>query len=228
LLNQILATGWQPGEQDADEVEAEIDETLSRLFSIPVAGVSVDEAREIMAQTPPFRQIAERFSSLNIEREIGTYQALHLFFDGLALVAESLIDRQGKQGELIAYDAMLYGLRQRSMHQMEASEYLARRLERFTFPSDTQDIFSAGLEVETMPGSENEVVTLVKECEWARYYQERHPEVGYLLACSLDNAAYQAINPSLYLQRTSTLMEGGRFCDFRVYAFVDDDSEVVV
>ena len=47
---------------------------------------------------------------------------------------------------------------------------------------------------------------------------ERHPRVGYMLACALDNAAYRSFNDQIRLQRTSTLMEGGSECDFRVYA----------
>ncbi len=58
----------------------------------------------------------------------------------------------------------------------------------------------------------------VTQCEWARYFRERHPLVGYLMACSTDEAAYRAFNPALRLQRTSTLMEGGQVCDFRIYA----------
>ena len=77
---------------------------------------------------------------------------------------------------------------------------------------------SAGLEVELIRGSDKEVVTRVTECEWAPYYLERHPRVGYLLACSHDNAAYSSISDRVRLQRTSTLMEGGQECDFRVYA----------
>ena len=80
-------------------------------------------------------------------------------------------------------------------------------------------MFSAGLEVELVRGSEQEVVTRVKECEWARYYRERHPQVGFMLACSADNAAYESFNDRIRLQRTQTLMEGGAECDFRVYAF---------
>lgn len=38
------------------------------------------------------------------------------------------------------------------------------------------------------------------------------------MACSTDEAAYRAFNDSLRLQRTSTLMEGGQVCDFRVRA----------
>jgi len=38
------------------------------------------------------------------------------------------------------------------------------------------------------------------------------------MACSTDEAAYKAYNPSLRLQRTGTLMEGYDQCDFRIYA----------
>jgi hypothetical protein len=42
-----------------------------------------------------------------------------------------------------------------------------------------------------------------------------------MVACALDNAIYRSFNSRIRLQRTSTLMEGGTECDFRVYA-VDD------
>jgi hypothetical protein len=77
---------------------------------------------------------------------------------------------------------------------------------------------SVGLEVEFIRGSETEVVTRVTECEWARYYRERYPQVGYMLACALDNAVYRSFKSRIRLQRDSTLMERGTECDFRVYA----------
>jgi hypothetical protein len=86
-------------------------------------------------------------------------------------------------------------------------------------------MFSAGLEVEFVRASETEVVTRVIECEWARYYRERHPRVGYMLACALDNAAYRSFNDRLRLQRTSTLMEDGSECDFRVYAVPEVETQ---
>ena len=82
-------------------------------------------------------------------------------------------------------------------------------------------LFTAGLEMDILSASERELVLHVKGCEWARYFRERHPRVGYLLACSTDEVAYRAFNESLRLQRTSTLMEGGEVCDFRVYALGD-------
>ena len=51
--------------------------------------------------------------------------------------------------------------------------------------------------------------------------RERHPSVGYMLACALDNAVYRSPNDQISLQRTVTLMESGTERDFRIYA-VDD------
>lgn len=218
-LVQILSAEWEEVAEDSGgDTEGQIAGFLSKLFPSPVEGVLAEEARQIIEKTPPFHQIRRRFPSLNVMRQITTYEALHLFCDGLALVAESLIELHGKQGELIAYDAMLEELAKEQKGTMSVAEFLSGRLSRFSSEPDEADMFTAGLEVEVIRGSEREVVTRVEECEWARYYQERHPGVGYLLACSLDNAAYRSFNESIRLQRTSTLMEGGEFCDFRVYA----------
>lgn len=78
-------------------------------------------------------------------------------------------------------------------------------------------LFSAGLNAALIKQSPTEVVVHITECEWARYFRERHPTVGYVLACSTDDADLRATTDKLWLQRTSTLMEGGRVCDFRVY-----------
>jgi hypothetical protein len=218
-LSEILSADWEPVRVDegaeADDVIASL---LEEVFPLPVEGVSPEKARRIIDGTPPFPQIRQRFSDLNVKREISTYEALHLFRDGLALLAETLIDRYGKQGEFIAYDTMLAELAAAGIPGQEVADFMAKRQARFGSEPDEANMFSAGLEVEFVRGSENEVVTLVKECEWARYFRECHPRVGYLLACALDNAMYGAFNERIRLQRTSTLMEGGSACDFRVYA----------
>jgi hypothetical protein len=227
-LSDLLSAAWEPIDEgegaDADDFIASL---LEEVFPLPVEAVSPEEARDIINGTPPFPQIRQRFSALNVKRETTTYEALHLFRDGLALLAETLIDQHGKQGEFIAYDAMLAELAAAGIPGQEVADFMAKRQARFSSEPDKADMFTAGLEVEFIRGSENEVVTLVKECEWARYFRERHPRVGYLLACGLDNAMYGAFNERIRLQRTSTLMEGGSACDFRVYA-VDPAPEPVV
>ena len=80
------------------------------------------------------------------------------------------------------------------------------------------DLFRAGLEIDSLHASERELVLRISDCAWARYFRERHPQVGYLVACSTDEVAYRAVNENLRMQRTSTLMEGGPMCDFRIYA----------
>lgn len=216
LLVQILSSGWQPAPEQAD-CEQALAESLDELFAAPVAGLTKDEARTLLENTPPFRQIFRHLPDLNVARQITTYETLHLFRDALAGLAEALLDRYGKQGELIAYDALLELWPRHPEPRASAADYLASRAARFQTPPETPDIFTAGLEVKFIRASETEVVTCVVECEWARYFRERHPRVGYLLACALDNAAYRSINDRLRLQRTSTLMEGGDGCDFRVY-----------
>jgi hypothetical protein len=222
LLVQILSSGWETVESDAEEdVEGQVSDHLRELFPQPVEGISDQEARDLLEDTPPFRQIHQYLPDLNVKRESTTYEALHLFRDGLALLAENLTGSYGKQGELLLYDAMLAELSGEPEPRMSAREYLSKRQARFTSEPDEPNMHSAGLEVEFIRGSESEVVTRVTECEWARYYRERHPSVGYMLACALDNAVYGWINDRIRLQRTVTLMEGGTECDFRVYAIQD-------
>lgn len=219
FLMQILSEEWtNVTDSDSGDAEDQIAFFLSKLFPLLVENVSAGEARQIIETTPPFHQIRQCFPSPNVVRQITAYEALHLFHDGLALIAESLIDFHGKQGELIAYDAMLEKLVADQKKTISVAEFMSKRLLRYSSEPDEPDIFTAGLEVELIRGSEREVVTHVKECEWARYYQERHPRVGYMMACSLDNANYESFNKNIRLQHTSTLMEGGKVCDFRVYA----------
>jgi len=220
-LLQILSNGWEGVEgQHSAEVEERIAETLAALFPVPVEGVAAEQAREIVEGSPPFRQIRQWLPTLDLERETTTYDALHLFRGGLALLAEAMIDRHGKAGELMVYDAMLDELASRPRH-MSVKAFLQMRYAGLTTELEEANMFSAGLQVEGIRGSETEVVNKIVECEWARYFRERYPRVGYLLACSMDNPTYRSVNQRLRLQRTCTLMEGGEACDFRVYAIAE-------
>ena len=91
-------------------------------------------------------------------------------------------------------------------------------LNLFKVPLDPKTFQGAGLTYDLVRASRNEMVLHISECELARYYQEHHPRVGYLMACSMDETEYRAVNDRIRMQRTSTLMEGGALCDFRIYA----------
>ena len=222
LLLQILGTGWNDlAEDEVIDVEESIADLLPRFFPITTEGVSKEEARQLVGTMPPIKQVKQSFSSLNVWKEITAYEALHLRLGGFALLAEALIRFHGKQGELIVYDILRHERRRAGRGKTgTVAEFMC------DFASEPQEasLFTAGLEIETVHTSEREVVMHIKRCEWARYFQERHPEVGYLMACSTDETAYRAFNENLRMQRTSTLMEGGEVCDFRIFA-VDEASD---
>jgi hypothetical protein len=216
LLRQVLGTGWQDvASGDQVNVEGSIAGLLAGSFPTAIGGVAGDEARRLVEELPPIRQIRQAFPSLNVWRETTAYEALHLRSHGLAMLAEALIRFHGKQGELIAYDM------QRE-ERIEAgggkAGSVAEFIADFTSQPKEANLLTTGLETAIVHRSEREVVLHVRECAWAKYYRERHPAVGYLLACSTDEAAYRAFNPRLRMQRTGTLMEGAAGCDFRVYA----------
>ena len=150
------------------------------------------------------------------KRKSPRFDALHLRFDGLATLVEALIDVYGKQGELIAYDLIIKSrLASSAGAFMSVEDFVA---DFDATPEHGPNLFTAGLEMETISKAPREIVVHVTECEWARYYQERHPHVGYLMACSTDEVAYRALNDQLMMQRTQTIMEGSMYCDFRIYA----------
>jgi len=216
LLLRILRTGWNDVAQDrVIDVEESIAALFPRFFPVAIEGVSEEKARQLVEKMPPINQLKQTFPSLNVWKETTAYEALHLSFDGFALLTEALMRFHGKQGELIAYDLLREGrIKAGGGKTGSAAEFISD----FTSEPEEANIFTAGLEIESVHVSEREVVLQIKECEWARYFQERHPQVGYLMACSTDEAAYRAFNGNLRLRRTSTLMEGGKVCDFRIYA----------
>ena len=216
LLMEILTRGWNSvAEEEATDREAITANLLAEWFPWPIETVSADEARRLVEETPPLLQIGQSFPSLDVQRESTAYEALHLIFDGEALLAESLIDRHGKEGELIVYDLIRDGRIAAGQGKTgTVAQFMADWLATPTEP----DIFTAGLEIEVIQASDRESVTHVRECEWARYFRDHHPRVGYLIACSTDEVAIKSFNEHLRMQRSSTLMEGGEVCDFRIYA----------
>ncbi|MBN2146489.1 MAG: L-2-amino-thiazoline-4-carboxylic acid hydrolase [Anaerolineales bacterium] len=214
LLGVILGAGWQESDTAAD-VEQVLASLPGQIFPAEVEGISQAEARCLVEQIPPIPQIRRTFSSLNVWKEASAYEALHLRFDSLARLTEALIRRHGKQGELIAYDVLREERRRAAGGQTTSvAEFLAGLT---TQPAEA-NLFTAGLEMEVLHADRHAVVMHVRQCEWARYFQERHPQVGYLMACSTDETAYRASNAAIRLRRTTTLMEGGEVCDFRIYA----------
>jgi hypothetical protein len=223
LLLDMFSSEWHQVELNgANSVLDKINGLLTEFISKTNLKIPEREVRNIIENTPPIFQIKNLFSTDTVEREISAYDALHLRFDGLAFLAESLIERYGKQGELIVYDLMVES---RLASDQGKRGRIDQFITNFTAQPDKPDIFTAGLEIEHLFETKNEVKVNVLECEWARYFRERHPEVGYLMACSTDEIAYKTYNKRLRLQRTKTIMEGAEICDFWIYAIGDHKEE---
>jgi hypothetical protein len=220
LLMKVLSAEWDESDtNETNTIEDQIHSLVSEFFPVPVEGVTGEAARQLIEQTPPIRQTRIHFPSLNYGREITTYEVLLLRFDGLASLVKSMITLHGKQGELIAYDLCLEDRISAGRGRTgSVGEFIAD----FSTEPPEPNMFTAGLESEIVHRSEREAVIHMKECEWARYFQEHHPEVGYLIACSTDEAGMKAFNQNLRMQRTTTIMEGGEICDFRIYAVEGD------
>jgi hypothetical protein len=212
---KILSSGWKKvtaeGKQPGEIIQGLFDES----FSFTHLGVSNLEVRNLVDLAPPIAQIKQLYSLDVVEKDIPAYDALHIRFDGLACLAEGLMVKYGKQAELVIYDLMVESRLASAKGETGSVEQF---IQNFASEEDSPSLFTAGLTSELISQSRDEVVLHIRECEWARYFRDRHPQVGYLLACSTDEVAYKAYNQNLRMQRTQTLMEGDQMCDFRIYA----------
>jgi len=217
LMAATLAAGWEPSADQADPPIV-IEDLIAPRFASPVEGVATSEAHALVMMDAGVRLPLEKFPSLKVKRQITAYDTLHLLLDGMARLAATMASQLGKEGELLAYDFCRDGRIGRAAaagQNQAADEVLKEWADQEQSAAPT--IFSAGLDDELVRASDTEVILHVRACEWARYFRERHPSVGYLVACSTDEAELRAVTDGLRMQRTSTIMEGGKVCDFRVY-----------
>ena len=193
----------------------ETDFIVRKLFARPIQGFRAEQVTAFLRSRPPFVFIDEAFPTTLGVLSLTTYQMLDLSRDALARIAEEIIARFGKAGELMIYDALLAD--PDTSNTMTADEFMKQQLDGFQNPPEAASIFSAGLDIELLRGDQREIVAHVTHCEWARYYLEHHPSVGYLLACSTDDPMYRRQCNDVRLQRRCTLMEGGDYCEFSFY-----------
>jgi hypothetical protein len=74
------------------------------------------------------------------------------------------------------------------------------------------------LEVEVLEATDRRCSFNVTRCKYAEMYERLGlEEFGLLFSCSRDFAFIGGFNRNLKLKRTQTIMEGARFCDFRIF-----------
>ncbi|HKT95826.1 MAG TPA: L-2-amino-thiazoline-4-carboxylic acid hydrolase [Paraburkholderia sp.] len=72
------------------------------------------------------------------------------------------------------------------------------------------------LEVETLRADDEAYDYNVKRCAYAEMYHAMGlGEIGHLLSCARDSEFIAGYDPRVELARTSTIMQGGKRCDFR-------------
>jgi hypothetical protein len=213
LTRRILSREARPEAEPLSD--AGMCESVERIFASPVRGVTAEQALAFLRGKPPFSFIADAVPSVQGVLSLTTYEWLHLFRDARACISELAIARYGKAAEFMIYDALLGEAA--GWDRIPADEFMQQRLARYQTTPETQNAFSAGLDIDLVRGDEREIVAHVTRCEWARYFRERHPSVGYLLACALDDPMYRLLCDGVRFQRRSTLMEGGPYCEFCFY-----------
>jgi hypothetical protein len=206
LTQKILASGWESCEP--------VEHTpISPEFPDVVEGVSREQAVSLIEAAPNLAAIRKRFPDLKVQKLVSAVDSLHIPFDEASRLAEALVARLGKQGELIAYD-IVRAQRAFMARKPEEVAVFMKNMAASVSSSESRPFHT----FDVIKASDDEFILHVKRCAWAEYFQKHHPSVGYLISCSTDEVAYRTRNPALRMQRTSTLMEGGACCDFRMYS----------
>ena len=218
FLIDFLASGWSIEESATDISLRKM--VTQNLASLPT-DISPNDIEQLIRKTPPISILREKYADHTITKESSAYDALHLRFDFQANLAEEIIKNYGKQGEFVVYDILVEERRSASKGQTGSIEAF---MDFFIAQPEQPNLFTAGIESELIHKTQTEVELHIRECEWARYFKDHHPEIGYLMACSTDEVAYQAFNKNLRMQRTETLMEGGKRCDFRIFSVSQSDN----
>lgn len=80
------------------------------------------------------------------------------------------------------------------------------------------EMFAAGdaLEYEVVHQTPDKFEANVTECRYAKFYKEiGAPELGFLLTCSADIDLAKGYGAGVQFNRTQTIMQGAKYCDFR-------------
>ena len=217
LLTQILTVGWYEISKDSkkpNDIELP-NKYISDLFGSPVENINDLAARKLVEKSLPIQQIGHYFESLNYEKQISGYEGLHLFSHPVALLAENAINILGKQGELMIYDIVKERRASHPRKPCSFTEYCGQF--KSLLQSADGNWLNCLIDAEIIKETDTEIIFHVTQCDCARYFKDHHPTVGYLIGCSTDESDAKLYNKNIQLQITSTIMEGGKICDFRYY-----------
>jgi L-2-amino-thiazoline-4-carboxylic acid hydrolase len=85
-----------------------------------------------------------------------------------------------------------------------------------THPREGNLAHGLPVESEVVEDSETSFGVNMVRCQFAEYFRSiGEPAIGGLLTCGVDFATQAALRPDWEFQRSQTLMNGARHCDFR-------------
>ena len=130
-------------------------------------------------------------------------------------IYRELVERIGREAARAAIDA---AIRKAAVAHGEACRAELGRLPDCRDLAAILPAWTAGeaLEIEVKEAAPDRLAYDVTRCRYAETYKEMGlAEIGALLSCNRDAAFCEGYNPAMKLERTETIMAGGRRCDFR-------------
>jgi predicted hydrocarbon binding protein len=130
-------------------------------------------------------------------------------------IYRELVGRIGREAARAAIDA---AIRKAAVAHGEACRAELGRLPDCRDLAAILPAWTAGeaLEIEVKEAAPDRLAYDVTRCRYAETYREMGlADIGALMSCNRDAAFSAGYNPAMTLDRTETLMEGGRRCDFR-------------
>ncbi len=112
-------------------------------------------------------------------------------------------------GNVIQEDAMAFG-------KEMALQYAGNTLKELSKIVKEVWAKDGALQIKMIKETDSELFFDVTYCGYAQTYEKMGlKELGPVLSCTRDFSFISGFNPRIELNRTQTIMEGAKFCDFR-------------
>lgn len=134
------------------------------------------------------------------------------------ILKEVYLTLKESHGEEVAKKTIAESVRRSAIEQARAFAAAAPGGTSLRAFQDVMPLWTKGgaLEIEVKEQSEETFTFNVVRCRYAETYKAMGlGEIGHLLSCNRDGAFCEGYDPKLKLERTQTIMQGARHCDFR-------------
>ncbi|MBS0219847.1 MAG: L-2-amino-thiazoline-4-carboxylic acid hydrolase [Proteobacteria bacterium] len=125
---------------------------------------------------------------------------------------------KASHGEEVARTTIAESVRRSAIAQARAFAATAPGGTSLKAFQDVMPFWTKGgaLEIEIKEQTDTTFAFNVTRCRYAETYKAMGlGEIGHLLSCNRDGAFCEGYDPKLTLERTQTIMQGARHCDFR-------------